>query len=150
MWPIPRSPDHPDSCQSERIRRRRSIFITGINAPDGIAIDKHDNLWSAPIRKTTSSCSTDRQGDREAWRFQWHQRARRGARPPVPASLAFSLDRKTLYVSNLTLFLPSRGTGCGRFAWTLEVKRYTVAKLRAAIPRLMTTSINTRDNAGPR
>jgi len=54
-----------------------------------------------------------------------------------PASLAFSLDRKTLYVSNLTLFLPfAKAQAAVDSAWTLEVKRYTVAKLRAAIPPL--------------
>jgi hypothetical protein len=54
-----------------------------------------------------------------------------------PASLAFGLDGKTLYVSNLTLFLPFAGAQAAvDSAWTLEVKRYTVSKLRAVIPPL--------------
>jgi len=52
-----------------------------------------------------------------------------------PASLAFGLDGKTLYVSNLTLFLPFAGAQAAVDSpWTLEVKHYTVAKLRALIP----------------
>ena len=47
-----------------------------------------------------------------------------------PASLAFSLDGKTLYVSNVTLFLPyAGGKPAIDSAWTLEVNRYTVAKM---------------------
>ena len=54
-----------------------------------------------------------------------------------PASLAFSLDGKTLYVSNLTLFLPFAGAlPAVDLAWTLLAKHYTVSKLRAEIPPL--------------
>jgi len=54
-----------------------------------------------------------------------------------PASPAFSKDGKTLYVSNLTLFLPFAGAQAAVDSpWTLEVKRYSVAKLRAVIPPL--------------
>ncbi len=35
-----------------------SIFITGINAPDGIMVDRDDNFGFAPIRKTRSSSLT--------------------------------------------------------------------------------------------
>jgi hypothetical protein len=52
-----------------------------------------------------------------------------------PASLAFSNDRSTLYVSNLTLFLPNAGAQAAiDSAWTLEVNGYTVSKLPARIP----------------
>ena len=51
------------------------------------------------------------------------------------ASRAFSLDRKTLYVSNLTLFLPFAGARAAVDSpWTPQVKHYTVAKLRAIPP----------------
>jgi hypothetical protein len=52
-----------------------------------------------------------------------------------PASLGFSKDRKTLYVTNLTLFLPFAGAQAAiDSAWTLQVKRYTVSQLPAKIP----------------
>jgi sugar lactone lactonase YvrE len=52
-----------------------------------------------------------------------------------PASLAFSKDGKTLYVSNLTLFLPYAGAQAAiDSAWTLQVNGYTVSQLPAKIP----------------
>jgi len=54
-----------------------------------------------------------------------------------PASLAFSKDGQTLYVSNLTLFLPyAQATVAIDSAWTLQVKGYTVSKISASIPPL--------------
>jgi hypothetical protein len=54
-----------------------------------------------------------------------------------PASLAFSLDRKRLYVSNLTLNLPFAGAlPAVDSAWTLQAKHYTVSVLPAVIPPL--------------
>jgi hypothetical protein len=54
-----------------------------------------------------------------------------------PASLAFSRDRSTLYVTNLTLFLPFAGAQAAiDSAYTLKVGRYTVSKLPARIPPL--------------
>ena len=54
-----------------------------------------------------------------------------------PASLAFSHDRSTLYVSNLTLFLPYAGAEAAIDSpWTLEVQGYTVSQLPAKIPPL--------------
>jgi hypothetical protein len=52
-----------------------------------------------------------------------------------PASLAFSKDGETLYVSNLTLFLPFAGAQAAiDSAWTLQVNGYTVSQLPAKIP----------------
>jgi sugar lactone lactonase YvrE len=115
-----------------------SIFITGINAPDGIAIDKHDNLWVC-ANQEDDIIVIDRTGKVIAKLGDFNGISERGVVRGLlfPASLAFSLDRKTLYVSNLTLFLPFAGAQAAVDSpWTLEVKRYTVAKLRAVIPRL--------------
>jgi hypothetical protein len=52
-----------------------------------------------------------------------------------PASPAFSRDGQTLYVSNLTLFLPFAGAQPAiDSAWALQVKGYTVSSLPAKIP----------------
>jgi hypothetical protein len=52
-----------------------------------------------------------------------------------PASLAFSLDRRTLYVSNLTLFLPYAGAEPAVDSqWALEARHYTVEQIQVEIP----------------
>src|SRR6202043_158482 len=113
-----------------------SIFITGINAPDGIAIDRHDNLWVCAnqedeivvldptgkvIAKLGDFRGIDNKGIAQGLLF--------------PASLAFSRDKESLYVSNLTLYLPYAGADLAiDSAWPLQVKGYTVSKLPAVIP----------------
>jgi sugar lactone lactonase YvrE len=115
-----------------------SIFITGINAPDGIVIDGQDNIWVCAnqeddiivldktgkvIAKLGDFDGIDEGGVARGFLF--------------PASLAFGLDGKTLYVSNLTLYLPYAGAlAAVDSPWTLQVKRYTVSRLRAVIPPL--------------
>ena len=62
-----------------------SIFITGINAPDGIAIDRDDNLWvCANQEDEIVVIDTDREGDRQARRFQWHRPEGHRARVSIP------------------------------------------------------------------
>ena len=113
-----------------------SILITGINAPDGIMVDRNDNIWicsnqedeivvidktSKVIAKLGDFRGIDQNGIARGLLF--------------PASLAFSKDGSTLYVSNLTLFLPYAGAQAAiDSAWTLQVKGYTVSKLPARIP----------------
>jgi len=113
-----------------------SILITGINAPDGILVDRDDNIWICSnqedeiviidktgkvIAKLGDFYGIDRNGIAQGFLF--------------PASLAFSRDGTTLYVSNLTLYLPYAGASAAiDSAWTLDVKGYTVSKLPAVIP----------------
>jgi sugar lactone lactonase YvrE len=113
-----------------------SIFITGINAPDGIAIDRQGNMWICSNQEDeivvidTTGKVIAKLGD-----F-------RGIGPDgivrgflFPASLAFSNDGSILYVSNLTLNLPFAGARAAiDSAWTLQVKGYTVSSLKAKIP----------------
>jgi sugar lactone lactonase YvrE len=113
-----------------------SIFITGINAPDGIMIDRNDNIWICAnqeddiiivdktgkvIGKLGDFYGIDRNGIAQGFLF--------------PASLALSPDGSTLYVSNLTLYLPYAGADLAVDSdWTLQVKGYTVSQLPAFIP----------------
>jgi sugar lactone lactonase YvrE len=113
-----------------------SILITGINAPDGIAVDSHDNLWICSnqedemvvidktgkvIAKLGDFRGLDQNGIAQGFLF--------------PASPAFSKDGHTLYVSNLTLYLPYAGADLAiDSAYTLLVKGYTVSQLPAVIP----------------
>ena len=115
-----------------------SIFITGINAPDGIAVDGNQNIWIC-ANQEDEIVVADKTGKVIAKLGDF-----RGIDPKgivrgflFPASLAFSQDRSTLYVSNLTLFLPYAGAQSATdSAWTLQVKGYTVSKLPAKIPPL--------------
>jgi hypothetical protein len=115
-----------------------SIFITGINAPDGIAIDKHDNIWVC-ANQEDDIIVLDKTGKVIAKLGDFGGIDERGVARgfAFPASPAFSLDGKTLYVSNLTLFLPFAGARAAvDSAWMLQVKHFTVSKVRAVIPPL--------------
>ena len=114
-----------------------SIFITGINAPDGIAIDRKDNLWVC-ANQEDEIVVIDKTGKVIAKLGDFNGIDDGIVRGLLfPASPAFSKDGKTLYVSNLTLFLPYAGARAAvDSAWTLKVKHYTVSKMRAVIPPL--------------
>jgi sugar lactone lactonase YvrE len=128
---IIRIPVNPDGSAG-----KASIFITGINAPDGIAIDEHDNIWIC-ANQEDEIVVIDKTGKVIAKLGDFRGIGENGiARGFLfPASLAFDKDRSTLYVSNLTLFLPFAGAQAAiDSAWTLQVKGYTVSKLPAKIP----------------
>jgi DNA-binding beta-propeller fold protein YncE len=115
---------------------KATIFITGINAPDGIAIDSDNNIWICAnqedeivvidntgkvIAKLGDFAGIDPKGIVRGLLF--------------PASLAFSPDGQWLYVTNLTLNLPFAGANAAiDSAWTLQVNGYTVSRLPAKIP----------------
>ncbi len=115
-----------------------SVFITGINAPDGIAIDHDDNVWIC-ANQEDDIVVIDKTGKVIAKLGDFNGFNKDGVASGFlfPASLAFSLDGKTLYVSNLTLFLPFAGAlPAVDSAWTLQAKHYTVSQIRAVIPKL--------------
>src|SRR6516164_9778424 len=117
-----------------------SIFITGINAPDGIAIDGDDNIWIC-ANQEDEIVVIDKTGKVNAKLGDFRGIDQNGITSGFlfPASLAFSKDGSTLYVSNLTLYLPFAGVPNKAIdsAWTLQVKGgYTVSKLPAQIPPL--------------
>lgn len=130
-----------------------SILITGINAPDGIMVDPKGYIWicanqedeivvidpkaaknpltGAPLAKVIAKLGDfnglDGNGIAQGFLF--------------PASLAFSKDGGTLYVSNLTLFLPYAGADPAiDSAWTLQVNGYTVSAIPAIIPSIPSSS----------
>jgi sugar lactone lactonase YvrE len=113
-----------------------SIFITGINAPDGIAIDRDDNIWIC-ANQEDDIVVIDKKGKVIAKLGDFNGFDKDGVARGLlfPASLAFSLDRKTLYVSNLTLYLPYAGAlPAVDSAWTLQAKHFTVSEIPAVIP----------------
>jgi sugar lactone lactonase YvrE len=116
-----------------------SIFITGINAPDGIMVDGDDNIWIC-ANQEDEIVVVDKTGKVIAKLGDFGGIDPKGIARGLlfPASLAFSQDRKTLYVSNLTLNLPfATGNPQSKAidsAWTLQVQGYTVSQLPAKIP----------------
>ena len=125
-----------------------AVLTTGINAPDGIAVDSRDNLWVVANQQDEVDVidpnAIDRLGNKLPKVI-----ARRGDFSGIdedgtirgllfPASPAFSADGQFLYVSNIALYLPFAGVQEPAIdsPWTLEVKHYTIAKIRAEIPPL--------------
>jgi sugar lactone lactonase YvrE len=115
-----------------------SILITGINAPDGILVDRNDNIWIC-ANQEDEIVVINKTGKVIAKLGDFYGIGHDGIAQGFlfPASPAFSKDGSTLYVSNLTLYLPYAGAEPAiDSAWTLQVKGYTVSKLPAVIPPL--------------
>ena len=123
-----------------------AVLTTGINAPDGIAVDKHDRLWVVANQQDEIDVLDPNAVD-ALGNILPKIVARLGdfggiggdgtiAGLLFPASPAFSLDGKVLYVSNLALYLPFAGVPLPAVdsPWTLLVKHYTIAQIRAEIP----------------
>ena len=124
------------------------VLTTGINAPDGIAVDLHDNLWVVANQQDEVDVIDPNAVDRLGQMLP-KVVARRGDFNGIdkngmirgllfPASPAFSADGQFLYVSNIALYLPFAGVPEPAIdsPWTLDVKHYTIAKIRSEIPPL--------------
>ncbi|HLZ67583.1 MAG TPA: SMP-30/gluconolactonase/LRE family protein [Aliidongia sp.] len=128
---------------------KAAVLITGINAPDGFAVDRLDNLWIAAnqedeivvvdpnARSDVAGVSTvvpkviAKLGD-----FDGVTRDGTPRGLLFPASPAFSLDGRSLYVTNLALYLPFAGAlPAIDSPWTLKVEHPTVGRIDAVIPR---------------
>jgi sugar lactone lactonase YvrE len=123
------------------------VLTTGINAPDGIAVDSHGNLWvdanqqdeidvinpNVVTSQGTLAKVIAKRGD-----FQGISEDGTVQGLLFPASPAFSPDGKYIYTSNLALFLPFAGVPEPAIdsPWTLKVKHYPIAKISAEIPPL--------------
>ena len=121
------------------------IFVSGINAPDGIAIDGNGNMWICANQEDEivvieASPTTPTPGKVIAKLGDFEGIDPKGIVRGLlfPASLAFSPDGQWLYVTNLTLYLPYADPFPGSLAidsaWTLLVNGYTVTRLPAKIP----------------
>jgi sugar lactone lactonase YvrE len=136
-----------NSDGSVSVAGQAMVLTTGINAPDGIAVDSHDNLWvdanqedeidvinpNVVTPQGTLAKVIAKRGD-----FQGISEDGTLQGLLFPASLAFSPDERYIYTSNLALYLPFAGVPEPAIdsPWTLEVKHYPIAKIRAVIPPL--------------
>jgi sugar lactone lactonase YvrE len=114
-----------------------TVFVNSINGADGLVIDKDDNIWVA-ANQADEIVVVDPTGKAIAKLGDFDGMTRDGAAHGLlfPASLVFSRDKRLLYVTNLALDLRLFGlVQSVDSQWTAKVKRYTVSKLEARIPR---------------
>jgi sugar lactone lactonase YvrE len=114
-----------------------TVFVNSINGADGLIIDKDDNIWVA-ANQADEIVVVDPTGKAIAKLGDFDGITRDGAANGLlfPASLVFSRDKQLLYVTNLALDLRLfELVQAIDSQWTAKVKRYTVSKLEARIPR---------------
>lgn len=113
-----------------------ALFTTGINAPDGIAIDGKDNIW-VDANQEDEIVVVDPSGKVIAKLGDFNGISDNGTPRGLlfPASPAFSRDSKFIYTSDCALFLPYAGAEAAiDSGWTLQARHFTVSRLRAEIP----------------
>ena len=114
------------------------VFTTGINAPDGIAIDAHDNIW-VDANQEDEIVVVDPTGKVIAKLGDFQGISEDGTPRGLlfPTSPAFSRDGKYIYTTNFAVYLPYAGAEAAiDSAWTLQVNHFTVSRLRAEVPPL--------------
>lgn len=106
-----------------------TVFTTGLNAPDGLAVDANDNLWVA-ANQGDEIVVVDPTGTVVAKKGDFNGIAGDGSIQGLlfPASVAFSPNKSRLYVTNLALYLPFAGVPAIAVdsGLTLQVKRYNI------------------------
>lgn len=132
---IVKIPVNPDGSAGTGV-----TFTTGINAPDGLAVDTDGNLWVA-ANQGDEIVVVDPNGMVIAKKGDFDGVTGDGSIRGLlfPASLAFSPDKKRLYVTNLALYLPFATGNPQSLAvdsgWTLEVKHYNIAAIETSAGR---------------
>ena len=118
-----------------------TILANAVIAADGIVLDRHGNIWVASnqsdemIILNPSGKVIAKLGD---FRGVTDDGVPLGLL--FPASPAFGLDGKYLYVTNLALDVRVPGLGLPGAVdspWCAKVRHYTVSKIRARIPPLL-------------
>ncbi len=113
-----------------------AVFVNSVNGPSGLLVDEDDNLWIT-ASQADEVVVLDPTGRVIAKRGDFDGISRRGA----PRGLLFPVGLLRvgdwLYVSNLSLDLRLFGLPPPVDAqWAAEVRRYTVSRLKAKIPRV--------------
>jgi sugar lactone lactonase YvrE len=114
------------------------VFINGINAPDGIAIDGSSNIWACANQEDEivviqGTGSTQGKVIAKLGDFNGIDSQGRVLGLLFPSSLAFSNDKNTLYVANFA----NPDQRAIDSSWARQVTGgYTVSKLSATIPSI--------------
>jgi DNA-binding beta-propeller fold protein YncE len=112
------------------------VFVNSVNGADGLIIDHDDNLWIC-ANQADEIVVLDKTGRVIAKLGDFDGLGRSGAPRGLlfPASLVRAGD--WLYVTNLSLDLRAFGLAPPVDAfWAADVKRHTIARLKARIPRV--------------
>jgi sugar lactone lactonase YvrE len=113
------------------------VFVNSIHGADGIRVDADDNIWAC-ANQEDEIVVVDPTGKVIAKLGDFTGVDKKGVPHGllVPASPAFSLDGKWLYVTDFALDfrLLDNLTQAIDSQWTHQVTRYTVSKIRARIP----------------
>jgi len=115
--------------------RAVDVFTNSINGADGLFVDEHDNVWVC-ANQSDEIVVIDKTGKAIAKLGDFN-----GVRNGSPVGLLFpaSLARhgKWIYITNLSL--DTRTIGLPQSVdsqWAAQVKRHTIARIRARIPGL--------------
>jgi sugar lactone lactonase YvrE len=110
-----------------------AVLVQAINGADGIAIDKHDNIWVC-ANQSDQVVVINSTGKLLAKLGRFEGLTENGTPKGLlfPASPAFGRDGQFLYVSNLALDVRLAGVPSQSpdTAWTALVRHYTIAKIR--------------------
>jgi sugar lactone lactonase YvrE len=112
------------------------VFVNSVNGADGLIIDEDDNLWIC-ANQADEIVVLDKTGRVIAKLGDFNGLSRRGAPRGLlfPASLVRVGD--WIYVTNLSLDLRLFGLAqTVDSQWAADVKRHTVSRLKAKIPRV--------------
>lgn len=112
-----------------------TVFTNSINGADGLLVDADDNLWVA-ANQSDEIVVVDPSGRAIAKLGDFDGVSARGSPTHLlfPASLRFSGN--DLLVTNLALNTNLFGFLTVDTAWSAQVSRYTVSRIRARIPSL--------------
>ena len=113
-------PVAPNGDGSVSVAGSAAVLTTGINAPDGIAVDRHDNLWVVANQEDEIDVigpnALERfgraagEGHRQARRFRRIEPQRHGSGPPVPGETrrsALTARRSTSRTCHCTCLMPA-------------------------------------------
>jgi sugar lactone lactonase YvrE len=111
-----------------------AVFTNSINGADGLVIDEHDNLWVC-ANQSDEIVVVDPNGKVIAKLGDFEGLVDDGTPKGLlfPASLDFSRDKKTLFVTNLAIDLTVATSNPANIAidtpWIRQVKHWTVSKI---------------------
>jgi len=113
------------------------VFVNSINGADGLIIDEHDNLWVAANQEDEIVVIEPKEGRVIAKLGDFDGIDQHGRVKGLLFPATLIRDGKYIYVTNLALDL--RGFGLAPpidAPWAADVKKFTVSRLLARIPRM--------------
>lgn len=111
------------------------VFVNSINGADGLIIDKHGNIWVAANQEDEIVVVEPKEG-RVIAKLGDFNGIRHGKVDGLLFPATLIRHGPYIYVTNLAFDLRSFGAPTIDAPWTADVKKFTVSKLLARIPRM--------------